>query len=273
MSNVDTCRHCGYRIPHDAAICPGCGRRHPLTAPSVESHPQRRSPLLRDARWARRAGAACGWLAALAGLTALGRAVVALDSASPDITDDTLLRFDHAGRVLVAATLLCGALATLAIAAWTRRAARSARVLGVASDLRSAWMLPGWLLPGRAARRAKAHVDGVWRESSPLVGALVRRGSSRRLVSRVVLRWWALWTWLPGAVAFAVLLAHGDDGAFTDARALTAVAAAALVVASARACYDVIGVITIAHVHAHDELRREAAAIPWDDADLEPLAR
>jgi hypothetical protein len=277
MSSADTCSHCGYRIPHDAAICPGCGRRHPLIAPSVESHPQRRSPLLRDARWARRAVAASGWLAALVGLTALSRAVVALDGASPHVSDDTLLRFDHAGRVLAVATLLCSALAAAAAVAWTRRTARSARGLGVPAHLGSVWLLPGWLRPGRAARRAKAEVDQLWRESSPLVGALARRGSSRRLVSRVVLRWWALWTWLPGTVALVILVAHADEGAFTDVRALAAVAAGALMVASARAFYDVIGVITIAHAHAHDQLRRQSEALGWDDAHptepLEPLAR
>jgi hypothetical protein len=274
MGYADSCRHCGYRIPHDAAICPGCGRRHQLVVPSVESHPQRRSPLLRDARWARRAVAASGWLAALFGLTALSRAVVALDDVTPDLSADALRRLDHAGRVLGAATLAGCALAAVATVAWTRRSARSARALGVPTDLRSAWVLPGWLVPGRSARRAKADVDQVWRESSPLVGALVRRGSSRRLVSRVVLRWWALWTWLPGLIAVAVLIAHADLGAFVDQRALAAVAAGSLLVASARAFYDVIGVITIAHAHAHDELRRAADALPWEDdrsADLQPL--
>jgi hypothetical protein len=70
---------------------------------------------------------------------------------------------------------------------------------------------------------------------------------------------------------------------------LAAVAAGALLVASARALYDVIGIITVAHAHRHDDLARARAALPWDDRDdgwlpdpdgdderddaLEPLAR
>lgn len=264
MLTADTCHHCAYRIPEVAAICPGCGRRHRLVAPSLEDHPQRRSPLLRDARWVRRCITAAGWLGLGLALAAGARLVAEVDAVSEQLADDALLRLDHLGRLLALATLLCLGGATVATLAFTRRTIRNARALGLRGGAASPWSLPGWLVPGRTARGAKAEVDQEWRGTSPLIGALPHRGSTRRIVSRVVLRWWSLWLWVPVVVALLALTAHADDGALGQERGYLAIAAGALLVAFARALYDVVGIITVAHAHRGEAVLR---------ARLEPLGR
>lgn len=276
---IEICRHCSYRIPQDASICPGCGRRHGMRAPLLEDHPERRSPLLRDARWARRFLAVTGWIGLGLGLAAAARALAAADRMNDRFADDAVLRVDHAARVLALAALLALLASVVALVVWVRRTVRNAAALGRPAHGTSPWALPGWLLPGRAARDARAEVDGVWRDRSPLVGSLPQRGSSRRLVSRVVLRWWSLWLWVPAVVGLAVLVAHADVGALGDERGFVAVAAGALLVATARAYYDVVGIITVAHAHEGEHVlaHRARAAAPWGDArdwdDAEPVAR
>lgn len=272
MITTEVCRHCGYKVPSDSTLCGGCGRRHAVPAPLLEAHPLRRSPMLREARWARRFLAASGWLGLGLVLVALARELTLVDDVAAELDGDVTERLDHLGRQVGFAALLALGLAVVAIAVWTRRTHRNAVALGVADDLRSPWSLPGWLLPGRAARSAKARVDLVWRESSPDLGALPRRGSSRRLVSRVVLRWWSLWLWLPATVALVELVLHEDEGALSEARALIAVAAGALLVATARAFYDVVGIITVAHAHQAEHVAKERWDLPWDAAD-EQLVR
>jgi hypothetical protein len=261
---AESCHHCGYRIPQDASICPGCGRRHSSIAPRLEDHPQRRSPLLRDARWVRRLVTATGWLGLALALTAGARLVAGIDRVAEELDDDALLRVDHGGRLVAVSLLLCLGGTALAVAAFVRRTRQNSIALGLDRRGARAWSLPGWLLPGRPARQAKAEVDQVWRSSSPLVGALPRRGSSRRLVSRVVLRWWSLWLWAPAAGTVAVLANHADDGALAEERGVAAIAAGALLVAFARALYDVVGIITVAHAHAGERVLQARADLPWD---------
>lgn len=276
MPATDLCPHCGYRIPSTASLCSGCGRRHQTVAPRFEDRPLPRSPMLREARWARRFVAVGGWLGLALVLVAAGRGVAALDELRDDVDADTILRLDHTGRLLAFAALLSLAATTVASIPWMLRTARNARLLGLPGGLTSPWSLPGWLLPGRAARSAKAGVDQAWREHSPLLGALPQRGSSRRLVSRVVLRWWALWLWLPATAVLVVIVAHPDEGALQPERGLAAIAAGALLVATARAYFDVIGIVTAAHAHRTDHVLHDGWAVPWDDdvdevEALEPL--
>lgn len=266
----DICSHCSYRIPHEASICSGCGRRHGVPAPRIEEHPLRRSPLLRDALWIRRFVAVAGWLGLGLALTAVARAVAGVDRVAEELADDAVLRLDHLGRLLALAALLALALAAAAVVLWVRRTMRNTRALGLPSTRTSPWSLPGWLLPGQSARSAKARVDQVWRDRSPMVGALHHRGSSRRIVSRVVFRWWSLWLWVPATMTLIALVAHGDDGAIRDERGLAAVAAGALLVATARAFYDAVGIITVAHAHRGEEVAQARADLPWIDAPLEP---
>jgi hypothetical protein len=264
MPPTDTCHHCGYAIPVDASICPGCNRRHGRPAPRLEDKVHR-SPMLREALWARRLFVATGWIGLGLGLVAVARPVAGWDQIADRLRDDAALRLDHLGRLVALSALLCLLLAAAATVAWTARTRRHASALGLSTDPASAWSLPGWLLPGQEARRAKTEIDQVWRDTSPLVASLPHRGWSRRLVSRVVLRWWTLWLWLPAIGVLVDLVAHADDGALSGTRAPAAVAAAALLVATARAFYDVIGIVTVAH--AHQEAADRARPRP-----LEPLA-
>jgi hypothetical protein len=257
MPPTDTCHHCGYAIPVHASICPGCGRHHARVAARADRRPRASSPLLRTATWARRLLVATGWFGLALGVVGVARPIAAWDRVADDLADDAALQLDHAGRLAALSALLCLGLAAAAAVAWTLRTQRHGRAIGVRRDPASPWSLPGWLLPGQEARLAKAGVDLVWRESSPLVGALPHRGDTRRLVSRVVLRWWSLWLWLPAAAALVALVAHADDGALGGDRAAVAVATGALLVATARAFYDVIGIITVAH--GHQEASTKAA--------------
>ncbi len=84
----------------------------------------------------------------------------------------------------------------------------------------------------------------------------------------------------PAAGILAVVATHADDGALAEERGVAAIAAGALLVAFARALYDVVGIITVAHAHAGERVLEARADLPWDapwdDArgpGLEPLAR
>jgi hypothetical protein len=255
MPPTDTCQHCRYAIPAHASICPGCGRHHARTPARLEAGAHPSSPLLRNAVWARRLLVATGWFGLALGVAGVARPIAAWDRVADELADDAALQLDHVGRLASLSAAICLGLAILATVLWTIRTQRHAVAIGVRRDPASPWSLPGWLLPGQEARLAKAGVDLLWRESSPLVGALPQRGDTRRLVSRVVLRWWSLWLWLPAGVALVVLTAHVDDGALGGDRAAVAVATGALLVATARAFYDVIGIVTVAHGHQEASTR------------------
>jgi hypothetical protein len=281
MPPTDTCHHCGYAIPHDASICPGCNRRHGRPAPRLEDRAHGRSVLVREAIWARRLLVATGWLGLGLGLVAVARPVAAWDRMAEHLRDDAALQLDHLGRLAACSALLCLVLAAATALAWSARSRRHAEALGLAHDPASPWSLPGWLLPGQEARQARIDIDQIWRDTSPLVASLPHRGWSRRLVSRVALRWWSLWTWLPAVVLLGDLVFHADDGALGGARSPAAVAAAALLVATSRAYYDVIGIVTVAHAHRAATARRAPDPIPVQDPEppavdpldpLEPLA-
>lgn len=276
MPPTDICHHCRYSIPHDASTCPGCGRRHGRRAPRARLRRHPRS-LQRDARWARRLFMVTGWLGLSLGLVALARGAAGFDRVAVELVDDATLRLDHLGRLIALSALFSLSAAALTTVAWVRQTASEARALHFPGSGVNPWSLPGWLIPGKAARDAKVEVDHLWRENSPLVGALRPHGSSRQIVSTVVFRWWSLWLWVPAAVALAELVAHADAGALLERRGLVAVAAGSLLVSTARAYYDVLGIITVAHAHQRDHLayrRAQFAAeapsptsTPHDDDD------
>jgi hypothetical protein len=84
----------------------------------------------------------------------------------------------------------------------------------------------------------------------------------------VVLRWWALWLWAPAAVVLvATVIDARADGtpALGGDLPLLGVAAAALVVATVRALYDVVGIITVAQAHRAETILRRRADLPWPD--------
>jgi hypothetical protein len=291
VPKIETCDHwIGYRIPTDAAICPGCGRRHPVrvqpaasplvvdrthpapaappaAVPSGERRRRRHGPLLRTARGSRWLLALTAWLATAFGLAAGARYVIGLDDVADDVSEDVPGRVADAALGLGLATAAAFALAAAAIVTWSRRAHHNLEALEVRSSWASGWALGGWLVPGRRARAEKIAVDALWRDTSPVVASLPHRGSSRRPVSRVVLHWWSLWLAVPAAGLLAAALAGGAED-LQDERAVLGLAGAALTVGAARALYDVVGLVTIAQAHlAESVLRDRAAARVWTDDD------
>jgi hypothetical protein len=270
----ETCRHCGYGIPSDSSTCPGCTRRH---SPSEAAFarlavtPHQHSPLLRTARRARRTIFLAGWLAIAFGLAGLVHTAVYVDRVIEDLPDEVPGRVTDVANGLTLATLVAVVLVALATALWTRRARHNVHAFGPADGAWSAWSLGAWALPGRAARERKRLVDARWRNTSPVVSHLHRAGDTRTPVSQVVLRWWALWAWVP---ALAVVLVIVVGRAFTpdDSRpelGLAALAASALLIVALRSLYDVIGIVTVAHAHRIADGDREPPATRWIDARLD----
>jgi hypothetical protein len=212
-----------------------------------------------------------GWVAATFGLLALSRYVVGLDRVTPKLDRDVPGRVTDLTQQLALACLIAMGLAAAGTWAWATRVHRNLLALDLEPDRWSPWSLLGWIVPGRRALRRKMGVDAEWRDRSPLVAALpaTASGWSRRPVSKVVLRWWALWLWVPAAV---VLVANVIDARADGTPALggdlplLGVAAAALVVATVRALYDVVGIITVAQAHRAETILRRRAELPW----LEP---
>jgi hypothetical protein len=255
---TELCRHCHFGIPSDATTCPGCGRRH---QPLVDtSNLPRHSHLLRVAVWTRRLVVVAGWVSLAFGLAALSRYVVGLDRVATRLSADVPRRLTEVTRDLGWTTVVAIAAVGAGTWTWARRAHRNLRPLHLDPAWWGPWSFPGWLVPGRLARIHKTEVDARWRGDSPVLASLPAGGRSRRPVSRVVLRWWSLWLWAPAAIAVLAIVvdAQGDPSrALSDRAPLFGVVAAALLVASLRALYDVIGILTTVQAHRADELLHE----------------
>ena len=92
-----------------------------------------------------------------------------------------------------------------------------------------------------------------------------------------MLRWWSLWLWVPAVGVLVAIVVDGlGDGSASlgDVLPLLGVAAGALVVATVRALYDVVGIITVAHAHRAETVIRRRAELPWVEvpAPVEPVA-
>ena len=250
LTTTDICRHCRFGIPDDATICPGCGRRHePRALGSVH---RGRSPLLHLAQWTRRLLIVTGLMAVAFGVVALARYGAGLGRVTPNLSHDVPGRLARDTQLLAKLTLLALGLTIGCTAWWARHLHRNLPALDLQHQLLSPWSLLGWMVPGRTARRRKLGVDADWRDRSPLVAALPASGWSRRPVSQVVLRWWALWLWAPAAIVLVAIVVDSRAAgapALGGELALVGVAAAALVVATVRAMYDVVGILTVAQAH------------------------
>ncbi len=296
MSTVEICRHCGYGIPRSAGICPGCGRRHkvkpvarqpvpPIPPPQPESPVpppprstvrHRHSPLLLLAQTTRVLLLLTGWAAVAFGLAVATTYTALLDRVVEELPDDAPRRAVDALDAIAQVTLVIVVLTAAAAVLWGWRVHRNLRPLGLSSSGSSAWSIAGWLVPGRAAVASKRTVDALWHDSSPMLAPLPARGWTRRPVSRVVLQWWVLWLAVPGVgLLLAVIGAGADD--LDGQLALAGLAAAALLIATARALYDVIGIVTLAQAHRAAAVRRErtertwVAEGPWAEVDLSLL--
>lgn len=277
---TERCRHCGYTIPTDATSCPGCARAHTRPVPPVVAR-LLQTPLLRVARWTRRSFVVAAWLAMAAGVAALIRFGAGRERIADELSDLTIERIDDTAHGLATAALVAAVLALAALTTWAGQARRNLHALHVDPQVGTPWGLSGWLTPGRAARDGRLRVDGLWRDRSPILAPLPGSGWTRRPVSLVVLHWWTPWTGLP-AMACLLAVVIGGPGPIGQELALVGLVGGALAVASLRALYDIVGVVTFAQAHRAEELvrgrRSPVAALAEDDTpgddrtDREPPA-
>jgi hypothetical protein len=268
--STERCRNCGYRIPTEATICPGCARAH-RSARRRELPLPRRSRLLRIARWTRRILIATGWLALVAGVASLARFVVGRERVAEELSVRTLDRVGDVAHDLAIAALCAGVLSLAALWTWAARARRNLRALDLERRWGAPWSLSGWLVPGERARRGRLGVDDLWRDRSPILASLPGAGWSRRPVSLVVLHWWTPWAGVP-AVAALLAVVVGGPGELGGSLGLVGVAGAAFAVASVRALYDIVGVVTFAQAHRAERVQRNHDLVRWmvggEDDDL-----
>ncbi len=286
--STERCGHCGYRIPSEATICPGCARAH-RSAVAGRRPLARRSPLLRVARWTRRLLVVTAWLAVGTGVAALARFVAGRERVADELSPTTLDRLGDVAHGLAIAALVGGVLAMAALWTWAARARRNLPALDLERRWGAPWSLSGWLVPGRQARRGRLGVDDLWRDRSPILASLPGAGWSRRPVSLVVLHWWTPWAGLPAAASLVAVVIGGPEE-LGGQLGLVGLAGAAFAVAAVRALYDVAGVVTFAQAHRAERVQRNRDLLPWmegneeqpvDDGEpaddtgvvLEPLAR
>jgi hypothetical protein len=254
MSAPELCTKCGYGIPADAATCPGCGRRHraaQLDAPAHIPSLAQRLGLLAPARRTRRLIVVAGWLSAAFGLAALARFTVGLDAVNSDVPDALPGHIVDAAVGLAWATVTVLVAATVSALDWMRRTYANLPALHLERTWTTPWSLIGWAVPGSSAREGRRLVDAQWRDTSVAVAQLPKGGRGwRRPVSRVVLRWWGVWSSVPATVIVIVGLSDsGLDRASAGELQLACVAAAALFVVALRSAYDIIGIVTVAQAH------------------------
>jgi hypothetical protein len=286
--STERCSHCGYRIPSEATICPGCARAH-RSADVLRRSRSRRSPLLRVARRTRRLLVVTAWVAMAAGVAALSRFVAGRERLADELSPTTLDRLGEIAHGLAIASLVGGVLAAAALWTWAARARRNLAALELERRWGAPWSLSGWLAPGQQARRGRLGVDDLWRDRSPILASLPGSGWSRRPVSLVVLHWWTPWACVPAAASLVAVAIGGPDE-LGGQLGLVGLAGGAFAVASVRALYDVVGVVTFAQAHRAERVQRNRDLAPWmegneeqpvgaggpdDDADeaLQPLAR
>ncbi len=275
-----TCRHCGFGVPADAPVCPGCRRpaiddwrrRARSIAKDARQTPKARTPKARTPR-AQTPLVDDGYRSLLSLATAARTAmtitsVVAVATAityvgwtfrvdDPTVTIDTAsVELDRIAHGVTIGLLGLLAITGLAFIAWAVRAYANLPALGIRERRYwTIWLVVGWILPGANLLVPKLLVDDIWRASSPQ-NPIDGGGDAwqRRPVASVVNRWWGSFLVTPAIVVLAVVTARGGLADFDQqvaVGALGAVAAISIVVAAA-AARELIAVITVAQARRAD---------------------
>lgn len=265
-----SCRRCGFGVPADAPVCPGCRR------PAIDDWRQRsrqlakverrirteRPPLfergyrslLRLAELAR----SSLWLVSCVAAVAVGVHLLWIFRTSdPTVTlDSTTIDLGGIARWVTGALLVVLAVTGAFFVAWAVRAYRNLPSLGIRERRYwTIWLVVGWLIPGANLLVPKLLVDDIWRASSPSV-PIDAPGASwqRRPVASIVNRWWCSFLLTPAIVTLSVVTARGGLHEFEQRAAvgaLVAGAAASLIVA-AIAARRLVAVITVAQARRAD---------------------
>lgn len=279
-----TCRRCGFGVPADSPVCPGCRRpavddwRRRARAAATAERQTRKHPPLDDRGYrslltlAEIARFALGAATVVAVATAVAYAVWTFRVDDPTFVVDS--RTVDIGDVARASTVaLLGAVAAtgLSFVAWAVRAYRNLPALGI-NERRywTIWLVVGWVIPGANLLVPKLVIDDIWRASSPAV--LVDGGDEwhRRPVASLVNRWWSSFLVTPAIVVLAAVTARGGLDEFGQQAAvgsLAALASASIVVASL-AARRLVAIVTVAQARRADVVvdlreRRVGATEPW----------
>lgn len=262
-----TCRRCGFGVPADSPVCPGCRRpavddwrRRARQLSATERRLRKERPPLHERGYrsllplAELARSAL-WISTAVALTVAGIHLVWMTRTEFTVGTTTV---DVAAVARPATVLLLGVLAVTAagFVAWAVQAYRNLPALGIRERRYwTIWLVVGWVIPGANLLVPKLLVDDIWRASSPSVPIDGRAESwQRRPVASIVNEWWCSFLLTPAVVVLSIVTAQGGLDEFEQQAAvgsLTVAAAVALVVA-ATAARRLVAVVTVAQARRAD---------------------
>lgn len=265
-----TCRHCGFGVPADAPVCPGCRRpaiddwrRKVRATHKVQRRARKASPpplradgyhsLLVPATIARALLSAAG-IAAVATATAMAALTFRVDD--PVVFLDTT-EFDLEAIARGVTTLFLGVLGLTgaAFVSWAVQAYRNLPALAIEERRYwTIWLVIGWVIPGANLLVPKLVVDDLWRGSSPEATVVGGTSWQRRPVASIVNRWWVSFLTTPAIVVLGVVLARGGLDEFEQQLAVggASVAAAVSIMVATVAARRLIAVVTVAQARRAD---------------------
>ena len=267
----ETCRHCGFGVPADAPLCPGCSRpaiddwkRRARAIGAVERRARRLPPPLGASGYRSLLRLASLARASLLASAAVGTATATLHAATATTTSDgtlgsTSFEIADASRAATAVLLVTLAVTGGAFVAWAVRAYRNLPALGI-TDRRywTIWLVIGWVIPGANLLVPKLLVADIWRASSPAIPLDGGARWQRRPVASIVNRWWCSFLLTPAVAVLAV--AAAQDGWVHSDRRLTVGAACVVasvgVVVAASAARRLVAVVTVAQARRADAVHR-----------------
>ena len=266
-----TCRRCGFGVPADAPLCPGCRRpvvedwkRRARTRSSVEREARRIAPPLRDAGYHSLLGRAvvARLLLGVAACVSVGTAItygVAVLGEGPTVAigSDTVVT-ESVTRSVTGCLLAVLALTGAVFVGWAVRAYRNLPALGIEERRYwTIWLVIGWIIPGANLLVPKLVVDDLWRASSP--NARIGGGDEwqRRPVASLVNQWWCSFLLTPAVALLAVVAARGGIDDFDHRRLAVGAACTAAsvgVVVAAVAARRLVAVVTVAQARRADAI-------------------
>ncbi len=265
-----TCRHCGFGVPADAPLCPGCRR------PAIDDWRKKVRTQYRAQRRARRdvpppleddgyhslltpATIARSMLSLAATVAVATAAVIAAWTFRVDDPAVTLGSTDVDLEVLADVTVvtLLAVLACTGVAFvfWAVQAYRNLPALAIEERRYwTIWLVIGWIIPGANLLVPKLLVDDLWRGSSPDAGILGGDSWQRRPVASIVNRWWCSFLVTPAIVVLGLVAARGGVQD-VDQRLVVGglcVAAAGSILIAAIAARRMVAVVTVAQARRAD---------------------